>query len=71
MELALTKRVFIVEDGDARHTEIDPMPGAPIPQVKKILAGKYPSITNANISSPVVDGNNMVYTIMAVGGIHG
>ena len=71
MGFKLSKRLFVIKDGSKEHREEDPLPGAPVTQVKKILAGKYPSITNANISEPVAEGNTMVYTISSVGGVHG
>jgi PRTRC genetic system protein C len=71
MGLALVKRRFIIDDGSKRHTEEDPMPGAPIPQIKKLLSSKYPSITNSNFKEPIVDGNVMTYVFKAVGGTHG
>lgn len=71
MKFKPSKRLFIIKDGKEEHREEDPMPGAPIPQVQKIFAGKYPSTTNANISEPEVDGNTMIYTISSVGGVHG
>lgn len=72
MDVVLSKRKFVVVNGSKETEYDDPMPGAPITQVKKILAANHPEITSANIDEPNVEADGtLTYRFMATGGPHG
>ena len=60
MALERAKRVFIIQTGDSRIVEDDPIPGGSLLEVKKILSGKYPSITNSSMEGPTVNESKEV-----------
>ena len=55
------KRVFkLTHDGEEIVLD-DPNPSLTPNEVQKLLSGKYPSITNANVSGPKIEDDSSVY----------
>lgn len=72
MVLQRADRVFIINDGKTKITEKDPIPGGSILEAKKILSGKYPSITNSTVIGPKQGANGEVnYEFISVAGEKG
>lgn len=71
MELQRAKRRFIVIVGEKRNVENDPIPGGTVLEAKKILSGKYPSITNSSINAPTEKDGFLEYEFSSVAGTKG
>ena len=72
MALQRAVRNFIINDGKTKITEKDPLPGGSVIEVKKILSGKHPSITNATVIGPTQRKNGEVdYEFRTVAGEKG
>jgi hypothetical protein len=60
MALQRSIRIFIIQDGDHRTVEQDPLPGGSVLECKKILSGRYPRITNSTMIGPKQGKNGEV-----------
>lgn len=71
MELTRAKRIFRIVQGKTKTLVDDPIPGGTILEVKKLLAGIYPSITNSAVNGPIEEEGNLVYEFTSVAATKG
>ena len=62
LEVSEQKRIFKFSHNDEDVTLDDPNPEMTTDEVRKFLSGKYPELTNANITGPKIENDQSVYS---------
>ena len=60
MAISRATRYFFVNNGKENTKVDDPLPGGTILEVKKILSGRFPAITNSTVVGPKQESNGDV-----------